>query len=705
MNRDLQSTERDRLGQAACERPFPIGVFATVSGMHCPRAKDIPSPEGPVRTMGVAHRLALAVALLGAPASGCTPGATVDRVVLVTIDTLRADHLGCYGGSWIDTPALDALAERGVRFETVISPAPLTLPAHVSLMTGLDPPRHGVRNNSTFQLDEGLPTLAERMREQGLATAAFIGAVVLDRQYGLARGFDHYDDRMAPRRAAGEFGFAERTADRVVDSAIGWLETAPDRFFLWVHLYDPHASYDPPARYLAARPSYPYAGEIAFADAQLGRLVDLVRARWDERRTLFVVTSDHGESLGEHGELTHSLTLYDATQRVPLILNGPGLAQGEVERAPARLVDVAPTILGLARAGALDDADGRDLFSKPSETRSQQPFAYLETLVPQLDLGWSPLLGIRSDRFKYIRAPRPELYDLVEDPNETRNLIPARPDVVVELDRVLEGRLANARSVEPTLEVDAARREQLARLGYLAGDAAATAAELGRVGGIDPKDGLGDVMTLQAAIGLMAADRPEEALAILEPLDGGGFVFDLHRSEAARRAGRAEVAERFARASLAQAPAVSEVHTALAESLEEQGRFEEAVRSFDEAARLDPASAEPVVGLGRIAEARGDLGRARLLYERAAECRGGSAEALWRFAALEIEGGQPADDLLSRIPAEAKNRPQAALRLARAEVEAGRPGRALARLKRALEAWPESAELREARQELRLGSR
>jgi len=650
-------------------------------------------------------RLALAMALHGILASGCIPGSSVDRVVLVTIDTLRADHLGCYGGSWVETPVLDALAERGVRFETAISPAPLTLPSHASLMTGLDPPRHGVRNNSTFQLDGGFPTLAERMRGQGFATAAFIGAVVLDRQYGLARGFDDYDDRMAPRRAAGEFGFAERTADQVVDSAITWLETAPERFFLWLHLYDPHAGYEPPARYLARSPSHPYAGEIAFADAELGRLVDLIRARWDERRTLFVVTSDHGESLGEHGEMTHSFTIYDATQRVPLILSGAGLSRGKVEQAPARLVDVAPTILTLARAEPLRDADGRDLLANPPDTHPQESLAYLETLVPQLDLDWSPLLGVRSARFKYIRAPRPELYDLLEDPGEVRNLAPARPDVVAELEQGLQRRLANARPVEPTLAPDAARRAQLARLGYLTGDAVVPAAELAKVGGTDPKDGLADVMKLQAAIGLMAAGRSEEALAVLETLDGGGYIFDLYRSEAARRAGRADAAERFARAALAQAPWVSRVHLALAEALEEQGGFEEAARSFEEAARLDTASAEPVVGLGRIAEARGELERAVALYERAADSRGASAEALWRHAALRIEAGERADDLLSRISAKAKNQPRAALRLARAEVEAGRRGRALARLKRALRVSPESAELQAAQEELRLGWR
>ncbi len=216
---------------------------ATVAGMSTSVERDPRRTEHWLRAVCLPSALALAAALL----AGCTPASSVDRIVLVTIDTLRADHVGSYGGKWVPTPTLDALAERGVRFENAISPAPLTLPSHASLMTGLDPHRHGVRNNSTFQLAGDFPTLAERLRDRGFATAAFIGAVVLDRQYGLARGFDHYDDRMAPRRAAGEFGFSERTADRVVDSAIAWLETAPDRFFLWLHLYDPHAGYKPPA--------------------------------------------------------------------------------------------------------------------------------------------------------------------------------------------------------------------------------------------------------------------------------------------------------------------------------------------------------------------------------------------------------------------------------------------------------------------------
>jgi tetratricopeptide (TPR) repeat protein len=403
--------------------------------------------------------------------------------------------------------------------------------------------------------------------------------------------------------------------------------------------------------------------------------------------------------------MTHSLTIYDATQRVPLILSGAGLPRGAVESTLARLVDVAPTLLALAGADPLPDADGHDLLADPADSRSRQPVAYVETLVPQLELGWSPLLGVRSERFKYIRAPRPELYDLLEDPREIRNLAASRPEVVTELERILDRRLENARPVQPNLAPDAARRAQLAQLGYLAGDAGVAAAELGKVGGTDPKDGLSQVMTLQAAIGLMAEDRPEQALALLEPIEGGGYLFDLHRSEAARRAGRAEEAERYARASLARAPAVSGVHEALAEALEAQGRFDEAAAHFDEAARLDPSSAAPIVGLGRIAEARGDLEGAIALYRRAASSRSASAEALWRHAALRIEAGRRADDLLARLSADDLNRPRAAIRLARAEARAGKRRRALARLGRALRARPASAELRAARDELRPGPR
>ena len=266
-------------------------------------------------------RSAISVAAQLAFALGCGP-ARVERVVLVTIDTLRADHVGSYGGSQ-PTPTLDAIAEEGARFATAIAPTPLTLPSHTSLLTGLDPPRHGVRNNSTFRLPDDVPTLGERMREAGFATAAFVGAVVLDRQFGLARGFDTYDDRMSARLAAGGDGFSERTADRVIDAALAWLDAAPPRFFVWVHLYDPHADYAPPPSFRARFPNALYDGEIAFADRELGRFAGRVRDLGLADRTLVVVVGDHGESLGDHGEEAHGLLLYGSSMRVPLIFCGP----------------------------------------------------------------------------------------------------------------------------------------------------------------------------------------------------------------------------------------------------------------------------------------------------------------------------------------------------------------------------------------------
>lgn len=250
----------------------------------------------------------LVIALAAAAPFGCARERSgPSRVVVVTIDTLRADHLGSYGNAHARTPVLDGLAREGVRFDAAFSPAPLTLPAHATLLTGLDPDRHGVRHNGVFTLAPEIPSLPERLRAAGFGTAAFVGAFVLDRRFGLARGFDVYDDAMGGRRSGRSVvGFAERRADAVVDAFLGWLESAPDRFFAWVHVYDPHADYDPPAGFSLGFAGRPYDGEIAFVDSQLGRLFAALDARFDPADTLVVVTSDHGEALGEHGEPTHS---------------------------------------------------------------------------------------------------------------------------------------------------------------------------------------------------------------------------------------------------------------------------------------------------------------------------------------------------------------------------------------------------------------
>ncbi len=621
----------------------------------------------------------------GIGASGCGEPRP-ERVVLVTIDTLRADHLGCYGARVSETPALDALARRGVRFATAIAPTPLTLPSHASLLTGLDPPNHGVRNNGTFALEPGIPTLAARLGEAGFATAAFLGAVVLDRQYGLARGFDVYDDSMTLRRHVGETGFAERRADRVVDAALAWLEGAPSRFLLWVHLYDPHADYDPPSPFKEAWAAAPYAGEVAFADQQLGRLLDAVDARWPREGTLVVATSDHGESLGEHGEPSHAYTLYDATQRVPLLLRGPGLPAGAVVEAPVRLVDVAPTILARVDAASFAAADGSDLSPLLAGDDASDRTAYLETLAPQLDLAWSPLLGLRTPEWKYVRAPVPELYALRSDPHELRNQASQRPEQVEALDRALTARLSGARAATRRLEPDAEQRARLEALGYVVGAPDVAPEALGVVGGLDPKQGLPDLRRMGQAMGLLAAGRAGEALAALEHVRGGGPMLALLRAEAAAEAGDAAVAERHARAAIEASPGFAAAWLLLGEALEADGRGDDAAAAYERAAALDAAAGEPWVGLGRLAEARGQRERARDLYARAAERRGRSAEALWRHAALLLEEGEhaAAEAILAELPERALRRSEAVVRLASAEVATGRREDALLRLERAL---------------------
>lgn len=550
---------------------------------------------------------------------GCgAPGASVpERVVLVTIDTLRADHVGCYGAPGAHTPTLDTLAAQGVRFETAISPAPLTLPSHTSLMTGLDPPQHGVRHNSIHRLDGAIPTLAEHMRGRGLATAAFVGALVLDRRFGLGRGFDVYDDHM-DRRSSQLSGYAERPADRVVDAALEWLESAPARFFLWVHFYDPHVEHQPPPGFAAAFANRPYLGEIAFADQQAGRLLDAIRERFGDAGLLVAVTSDHGESLGEHGERTHSYTIYDATQHVPLIFSGTGVPAGRVVSAPVRLVDVAPTLLAAVGGAPLSDATGRDLhplFSGAGSDAASPP-AYVETLATNLDYGWSPLVGLRTSQFKYIRAPRPELYDLRDDPDETHNLASDEPAVVRRLDDELEARLVEETGRSATVVLDAVDRARLESLGYVVPEAPAESVRLDRAGGPDPKDEL-PLLSRVAAARKQAVDGDfEGALATLSDIEDPSAHLLVIRASMAFNAGEYAKAVRDARRAIETEPRRLDVHLILGRALEALGDLQGAREAFDRVVELDPRSLDGWRGVARIADRLPDAARAREARER-----------------------------------------------------------------------------------------
>ena len=339
------------------------------------------------------------------------------NVILITIDTLRADHLGVYGDHDAATPTLDALARRGVRFADVVSPAPLTLPSHTSILTGLTPARHGVRNNPEFAVSESVPTLAERFHAAGYATAAFVSGFPLSRRFGLARGFDVYDDRFPRGDAASPAPYTERRADGTVAAVRAWFdrerrEQSRRPYLLWVHFFDPHRPYDPPEPF-RDRFSNPYDGEIAFVDQAVA---DVLTAAGDPdaTHTIVAVTADHGEALDEHGEPTHGLFIYSSTIRVPLILAGPAIPPGVVVEPFVRLIDITPTLLDLTRLAALPGIEGRSLaplIAAGSQPADPEP-AYFESLFGRLCCGWAPLYGWREGSWAYIDAPQPELYDV-----------------------------------------------------------------------------------------------------------------------------------------------------------------------------------------------------------------------------------------------------------------------------------------------------
>jgi choline-sulfatase len=353
-------------------------------------------------------------------------------VVLITLDTTRADRLTPYGFMDAKMSAFERLAREGVVFDQATTVAPLTLPAHASIMTGLWPPAHSVRDNASPPLAETSVTLAEVLHAQGFRTAAFVGSNVLHGDRGLSQGFEHYGGPGHDARP--EHGAPQRPAAEVVTEATQWLRGVNgSRFFAWLHLYDPHRPYEPPEPYATMYASDPYVGEIAYVDAQIGALLDTLEQHGVLDRTVVVVAGDHGEALGEHGERDHGVFIYESVLRVPLIIRAPSLPPGRVG-AVVRLIDVMPTALALVGMPPVR-SDGTDLAAL-MQGHQQELEAYSESLYPQR-FGWSPLRALRDGRFKLIDAPRPELYDLQRDPFEEHNIYDQRPTVAAAMHRRL----------------------------------------------------------------------------------------------------------------------------------------------------------------------------------------------------------------------------------------------------------------------------
>jgi arylsulfatase A-like enzyme/Tfp pilus assembly protein PilF len=540
-------------------------------------------------------------------------------ILLISLDTTRADHLGCYGYRAASTPHIDRWADEGVVFEQALSPVPITLPAHASILTGLFAHRHGVRDNGIYGLPEGPETLPGRLAEAGYDTAAVVAAAVLDRQYGLDRGFGVYDDTVS----GGRFEIAERKAGEVTDRALSVARGLTRPFFLFVHYFDPHSSYDPPAPFSSRYRSSPYDGEIAYVDQELGRLRRELTSLGLLDDTIVVITSDHGEGLGEHGEPTHGVFLYQSTLHVPLVMVVPGLwPAGTRVQHLVSLVDIVPTLLELTGSPALADLDGSSLAGLVDGGSRGERWLPLESEYGFNAYGWATLAGITDGKQKWIGAPEPELYDLARDPGERRNLAVAQPD---ERDRLVSlWRAQVAEDRRASLDQDLpglAGPERLARLsalGYVTTPAGASRDDDALP---DPKRGIRSLEVINGALGLMGARRFAEAERMLaKVIDGSPRNLSAQALLGSCRlmTGRPAEALDPLRRATEIAPANADAHFNLGLAWVSLGRMDEAERAWRRCLDLNPRRHDAAANLidlmlrgRRLGDARAVLAEAR----------------------------------------------------------------------------------------------
>lgn len=590
-------------------------------------------------------------------------------LLLVTLDTTRADRLQPYDGRYA-TPALQQLADDGIVMQQAVAVSPLTLPTHASLLTGLYPPQHGVRSNGRHRLGDGVQTLAEYFDARGDRTAAFLSAAVLERRYGLDQGFQLYDDSLEGGKADESRMISERRAGETVERALAWLDAMPEgeRFFLWVHLFDPHASYDPPSPHREAYADEPYQGEIHYMDAQVGRLLDHRRLT-NPQSTAVSVIADHGESLGQHGEATHGLLAYDATLRIPWILRLPGGPQGLQWPEPVSQVDMLPTLL---------EAQGIDFDRSAVSGVSLLPFAspqdgsrtlYAESLDPLFLYGWHPLEVARQGPWKYIDAPTPELYHLLDDPDESENVYSRQRGTA----RDLALHLASIRDAAPAegedpLPLDAETRAKLESLGYTATTATSTAQHGERTDRPDPKEVIDLHHIMQQAEGLMAQGRRQTALEVLETIlerDPRNHQALLHVSRLRFEAGDLAAAVRVLEEGLQYYPGETSMSLSLAAMEHQRGRFERAAVLARQALSSDPNQVEPWLRTARYLLDAGQGDALGQLYADATERFPDDAVLHGQMGKVLAEAANPQAEVALRHALEI--RPQADLYLALAD--------------------------------------
>jgi len=610
--------------------------------------------------------------------SACQGDAPTRRnVILVSIDTLRADHLGCYGAEGVSTPTIDRLAGEGLRFSSCFSPVPITLPSHCSMFTGMYPPRHSVRDNGTFTLPEDIPTLASVLKSEGYTTLGVIGSYPLTSRFGLARGFDVWDEELGQRyEGVLPLFFDERKADLVTERAIEVVDDHADEpFFLFVHYFDPHHPWDPPEPFNLRYLDLPYDGEVAFVDHWLRRLVERLESGGLLDRSILVLTADHGEGLMEHGEMSHSLLLYNGTQHVPLIIRAAGIEPGVVDR-PVSLVDVAPTILDLLGLELPGPVDGRSLLTDAADRRP----LYLETLTGRLTHGWNDMRGLIDGRWKYLMGVEPELYDLEADFKETTNLAAAHPERTADMDAQLRAMIADTvgryrlgdRFRSPDDEV----RAKLQALGYLASTDIDD--DLEELGAITPEGdprrhtmlvaivsaareriGRGDFLGAMAILEEALTDSPDDGELLRQMANASLFAQDYERaltaSERLLRVSTRDATVLFLAAlahqgtgdvdaavdlidrALELKPGDSQMLLVRSRLLLERGDRTAAVNSLERGLADQPCSRELLVELARLNRVTDDLPAAEETYERMLGCDPTDALALYNLGNLALE--------------------------------------------------------------------
>ena len=530
------------------------------------------------------------------------------NVLLITIDTLRADALASYGGR-ASTPRLDALAARGARFTFAHSHAVVTLPSHTSLLTGTYPYEHGVRDNNGYRVKPGSVTLATRLKALGFATGAFVGGFPLDQRFGLNVGFDAYDDRISETGSTVDFALPERRADAVVTSALTWTGAQTGKWFAWVHVFDPHAPYQAPEEFARRYPNDPYAAEVAWTDYALGPLFDRLASL--SRKTLVVVTSDHGESLGEHGELTHGIFAYEPTLRVPLIVaelgGGTPAATGITIDTAVRHIDIMPTVLEVVAAPATSTLPGTSLLDLMRRGGGDDRPSYFEAMTANLSRGWAPLRGVIVGRDKYIDLPIEELYALAADPREERNLRSSEGPRT----EVLQNALRGFNTAPPALpgEETTAVRDRLRALGYTGGSPAA------------PRDRY------------VEADDPKRLIELDALLHRAGDLYQQGKF--------AEAAQAFQQV-IARRPDTADAYRYLAFVYWQGGRTSDAIHTLETALQHGITHRDVRVKLGVYLAETGNAERAIRLLE------GQAADDIEALNALGIAYGQArrSDDAL-----------------------------------------------------------